>query len=85
MANKEYGYGGILCVDMETEERANRLMHYLQNYTQFGLMAVSLGYYETLMSCSGSSTSSGMNEEEKALAGISPGLARPNLIVSWDV
>ncbi|KAF8030565.1 hypothetical protein BT93_E2870 [Corymbia citriodora subsp. variegata] len=76
MANKDYGYGGILCVDMETEERANRLMHHLQNVTQFGFMAVSLGYYETLMSCSGSSTSSEMSEEEQALAGISPGLVR---------
>lgn len=76
MHNKDYGYGGILCIDMETEERANRLMNHLQNYAQFGLMAVSLGYYETLMSCSGSSTSSEMNEEEKALAGISPGLVR---------
>lgn len=76
MINKEYGYGGLLCVDMETEERANRLMNLLQNYTQFGFMAVSLGYYETLMSCSGSSTSSEMNAEEKKLAGISPGLVR---------
>lgn len=76
MANKDYGYGGILCVDMETEERANRLMNVLQNSTQFGFMAVSLGYYETLMSCSGSSTSSEMNNEEKELAGISPGLIR---------
>ncbi|KAG8476442.1 hypothetical protein CXB51_033367 [Gossypium anomalum] len=79
MANKEYGYGGLLCVDMETEERANRLMHHLQNYTQFGFMAVSLGYYETLMSCSGSSTSSEMNAEEKELAGISPGLVRMSI------
>ncbi|GFS44495.1 methionine gamma-lyase [Actinidia rufa] len=39
-------------------------------------MAVSLGYHETLMSCSGSSTSSELNAEEKALAGISPGLVR---------
>lgn len=76
MANKDYGYGGLMCVDMETEERANRLMHHLQNVTQFGFMAVSLGYYETLMSCSGSSTSSEMSEEEQALAGISPGLVR---------
>jgi methionine-gamma-lyase len=37
-------------------------------------MAVSLGYYKTLISCSGSNTSSEMNEEEKELAGISPGL-----------
>ncbi|KAK8502458.1 hypothetical protein V6N13_130492 [Hibiscus sabdariffa] len=79
MANKEYGFGGLLCVDMETEERANRLMHHLQNYTQFGFMAVSLGYYETLMSCSGSSTSSEMNAEEKELAGISPGLVRMSI------
>ena len=76
IANNDYGYGGLLCIDMETEERANRLMHYLQNYAQFGLMAVSLGYYETLMSCSGSSTSSEMSEEAQRLAGISPGLVR---------
>ncbi|KAH9774904.1 methionine gamma-lyase [Citrus sinensis] len=76
MANKEYGFGGLLCLDMETEEKANRLMNYLQNYAQFGFMAVSLGYYETLMSCSGSSTSSELNAEEKALAGISAGLVR---------
>lgn len=77
--NKDYGFGGLLCIDMETEERANRLMNHLQNTTQFGLMAVSLGYYETLMSCSGSSTSSELNAEEKALAGISPGLVRMSI------
>jgi methionine-gamma-lyase len=74
--NKDYGYGGLLCIDMETEDRANKLMSYLQNYVQFGFMAVSLGYYETLMSCSGSSTSSELSSEEKVLAGISPGLVR---------
>ncbi|KAL0394604.1 UNVERIFIED_CONTAM: Methionine gamma-lyase [Sesamum latifolium] len=79
IANKDYGHGGIICVDMETEERANRLMNLLQNCTQFGLMAVSLGYYETLMSCSGSSTSSEMNDKEKELAGISPGLVRMSI------
>ncbi|KAM7280661.1 hypothetical protein ACFE04_007795 [Oxalis oulophora] len=76
LANKDYGFGGLLGLDMETEDRANRLMNHLQNATQFGFMAVSLGYYETLMSCSGSSTSSEMNEAEKSLAGISPGLVR---------
>ncbi|XP_021816554.1 methionine gamma-lyase [Prunus avium] len=79
MANKDYGFGGLLCLDMGTEEKANRLMNLLQNCTQFGFMAVSLGYYETLMSCSGSSTSSEMNPEEKALAGISPGLVRMSI------
>ncbi|CAJ1976344.1 unnamed protein product [Sphenostylis stenocarpa] len=79
MHNAEYGYGGLICVDMETEERANRLMNHLQNYGQFGFMAVSLGYYETLMSCSGSSTSSELSSEEKKLAGISPGLVRMSI------
>eukprot|EP00252_Welwitschia_mirabilis_P003799 TRINITY_DN13854_c0_g1_i1.p1 TRINITY_DN13854_c0_g1~~TRINITY_DN13854_c0_g1_i1.p1 ORF type:complete len:449 (-),score=-27.29 TRINITY_DN13854_c0_g1_i1:486-1832(-) len=76
IGNEGYGSGGILCVDMGSEERADRLMFHLQNHTQFGLMAVSLGYYETLMSCSGSSTSSEMSAEERAVAGISPGLVR---------
>ncbi|KDP25202.1 hypothetical protein JCGZ_20358 [Jatropha curcas] len=79
MANKDYGFSALVCLDMETEERANRLMNHLQNYTQFGLMAVSLGYYETLMSVSGSSTSSEMSPEEKKLAGISPGLIRMSI------
>ncbi|XP_042506905.1 methionine gamma-lyase-like [Macadamia integrifolia] len=79
MANQNYGFGGIICVDMETQEKADCLMNRLQNCTQFGLMAVSLGYYETLMSCSGSSTSSEMNEEEKKIAGISGGLIRMSI------
>ncbi|KAL7111090.1 hypothetical protein ACP275_05G066000 [Erythranthe tilingii] len=79
IAHRDYGYGGIMCVDMGTEEKANKLMNLLQNCSQFGFMAVSLGYYETLMSCSGSSTSSEMNEDEKALAGISPGLVRMSI------
>ncbi|CAI9112352.1 OLC1v1012792C2 [Oldenlandia corymbosa var. corymbosa] len=79
LGNKEYGFGGMFCVDMETEEKANHFMNLLQNYTQFGLMAVSLGFHETLMSCSGSSTSSELNDKEKALAGISPGLIRMSI------
>ncbi|GAB2236067.1 hypothetical protein Droror1_Dr00027799 [Drosera rotundifolia] len=79
LVNPEYGYGGIFCLDLGSEERGNRLMYYLQNGTQFGLMAVSLGYYETLMSCSGSSTSSELTDEKKAQAGISPGLVRMSI------
>jgi methionine-gamma-lyase len=72
----DYGYGGILALDMGTEERANQLMDMLQNDYHFGYMAVSLGYFDTLMSCSGSTTSSEMTEEDKQEAGISPGLLR---------
>ncbi|XP_074276106.1 methionine gamma-lyase-like [Silene latifolia] len=74
--NPQYGFGGMLCLDMETEYKANGLMYQLQNAAQFGFMAVSLGYYETLMSCSGNSTSSELTDEEKAQSGISPGLIR---------
>ncbi|CAN1139068.1 Methionine gamma-lyase [Linum perenne] len=79
MANKDYGFGGMLSLDMGTEDRANRLMNQLQNITRFGLMAVSLGYYETLMSCSSSSTSSELNEDELEIAGISSGLIRMSI------
>jgi methionine-gamma-lyase len=72
----EYGYGGILTLDLGTELRANQLMDMLQNDYRFGYMAVSLGYFDTLMSCSGSTTSSEMTEEDKADAHISPGLVR---------
>ena len=51
-------------------------MSCLQNEQRFGYLAVSLGYFDTLMSCSGSSTSSELSEEDKASAGISPGLLR---------
>ncbi len=42
-------------------------------------MAVSLGYFDTLMSCSGSSTSSEMSDEDLAVAGIGAGLIRMSL------
>jgi len=72
----EYGYGGIFTLDMGTEELADKLMDILQNDYHFGYMAVSLGYFDSLMSCSGSTTSSEMTPEDKSLAGISPGLLR---------
>jgi methionine-gamma-lyase len=72
----DYGYGGILTLDMGSEKRANALMDMLQNDYRFGYMAVSLGYFDTLMSCSGSTTSSEMTDADKAAAHISPGLVR---------
>ena len=76
LCREEYGFGGMLAVDMGDEETANRLMEKLQNGYDFGYIAVSLGYFETLLSCSGSSTSSELTDEDKELAGISPGLVR---------
>ncbi len=73
---EEYGYGGVFTLDVGDEETANALMSCLQNEQRFGYLAVSLGYFDTLMSCSGSSTSSEMSDEHKDSAGISPGLLR---------
>jgi methionine-gamma-lyase len=75
----EFGYGGILTLDLDTEQRANDLMETLQNRYGFGFMAVSLGYFDTLMSCPGSSTSSEMTEEDMLAAGIGDGLVRMSL------
>ena len=58
MMNPGYGFGGMLTIDCGTQKRAEALMDRLQNREKFGFMAVSLGYFDTLMSCSGSSTSS---------------------------
>ena len=76
MSNDGFGYGGIFCVDVETAERANQFMEILQNRDRFGYIAVSLGYFDTLMSASASSTSSELSEDDLRRAGISPGLVR---------
>ena len=73
---EDYGYGGVFTLDLGSEEQANGLMDCLQNRHRFGYMAVSLGYFDTLMSCSGSSTSSELSDDEKSAAGISAGLLR---------
>ena len=75
----DYGYGGVFTIDVGDEEKANDLMSCLQNEQRFGYLAVSLGYFDTLMSCSGSSTSSEMSDEGKEEAGISPGLVRVSI------
>ncbi len=72
----EYGFGGLLTIDAGTSAKAEALMDDLQNTEGFGFMAVSLGYFDTLMSCSASSTSSEMSDEAMRAAGIAPGLLR---------
>ncbi len=76
LSNDQFGFGGIFGIDMGTSDRADELMRILQNKYRFGYLAVSLGYFDTLMSCSATSTSSEMSDEELREAGISPGLVR---------
>jgi methionine-gamma-lyase len=48
----------------------------LMQTENLGYLAVSLGFYKTLFSCSGSSTSSEIPEEERKEMGLSDGLIR---------
>ncbi len=76
MANADYGFSGMLAIDCQTAARAEQLLSVLQNQERFGLIAVSLGYFDTLMSCSSTSTSSEISAAEQGQIGLSPGLLR---------
>ncbi len=84
-ANPGYGLGGILTIDLGTRERADMLMECLQNEQRFGYMAVSLGYFDTLMSCSAASTSSELTPEALAESGVLPGLVRMSVGITGSV
>jgi methionine-gamma-lyase len=76
MINQGYGFGGMLTIDCESAQTAEAFLSYLQNEEDFGYIAVSLGYYDTLMSCSSTTTSSEIDAAEQAKMGLSPGLVR---------
>ena len=76
MANDGYGYGGLFCIDLKETKKANKLIEVLQNQKRFGYIAVSLGYFDTLMSVSSCSTASEMSAEDRKKSGISPSLVR---------
>lgn len=84
MMHEEYGFGGLLTLDAGTTEKANELMELMQQ-ENLGYLAVSLGFYKTLFSCSGSSTSSEIPEEERAAMGISDGLIRFSIGLDHDI
>lgn len=75
-ANPGFGLGGVLAIDLGTVDRANEFMSVLQNKDTFGYIAVSLGYFDTLVSNPASSTSSELTEQDQKAAAISPGLVR---------
>jgi methionine-gamma-lyase len=79
LINPEFGFGGLFALDLGTTDRAFEFMNDLQQNEGFGFLAVSLGYFDTLMSCSASSTSSELTEEELKDAGVAPGLVRVSL------
>ena len=84
MMHEEYGFGGLLTIDAGTTDKANELMEMMQQ-ENLGYLAVSLGFYKTLFSCSGSSTSSEIPEEEREAMGISDGLIRFSIGLDHDI
>lgn len=75
MINHEYGFGGMMTVDVGTLDKANELMELMQE-RNLGYLAVSLGFYKTLFSAPGTSTSSEIPLEEQKEMGLTDGLIR---------
>ncbi len=73
--NDSFGYSGMLAIDVGTYENAAALMEMMQK-ENVGYLAVSLGYFKTLFSSPGHSTSSEIPEEEQKAMGLSEGLVR---------
>ena len=84
MMNKEYGYGGMLTIDAGSLEKANALMELMQE-KNLGYLAVSLGFYKTLFSAPGTSTSSEIPEDEQKEMGLSNGLIRFSIGLDNDI
>ncbi len=84
MAHPEFGFGGMMTLDVGEMGTAYKLLEAMQN-AGIGYLAVSLGYYKTLFSVSGASTSSEIPEDEQEQMGLSPGLIRFSIGLDNDI
>ncbi|MNS09301.1 Cystathionine gamma-lyase [compost metagenome] len=84
MYNAEYGFGGMMTIDVGSLDKANELMELMQ-HRNIGYLAVSLGFYKTLFSAPGTSTSSEIPAEEQAEMGLSDGLIRFSIGLDNDI
>ena len=84
LKNDGFGYGGMMAVDTGSYEKAARLMTRMQE-EKVGYLAVSLGYFKTLFSSPGHSTSSEIPEEEQKKMGLSDGLVRFSIGLDNDI
>jgi methionine-gamma-lyase len=82
--NEQFGFGGMIAIDLVTTERANAFMEKMQE-KGVGYLAVSLGYFRTLFSCSGKSTSSEVPEDVQKKMGMSEGLVRYSVGLDNDM
>jgi len=84
MINPEYGFGGMMTLDVGTLEKANAVMELMQA-RNLGYLAVSLGFYKTLFSAPGTSTSSEIPLEEQHEMGLTDGLIRFSIGLDNDI
>ncbi len=84
LMNAEFGFGGLIAIDMQTSDRATKLMEMMQ-IVGVGYLAVSLGYFKTLFSNSGKSTSSEVPLEVQKEMGLSDGLIRFSVGLDNDI
>ena len=84
MMNESYGFGGMLTIDVGSLDKANALMEMMQK-ENLGYLAVSLGFYKTLFSAPGTSTSSEIPEDEQEEMGLSDGLIRFSIGLDADI
>jgi methionine-gamma-lyase len=84
MINPEYGFGGMMTLDVGTLDKANELMELMQN-RNLGYLAVSLGFYKTLFSAPGTSTSSEIPMDEQIEMGLTDGLIRFSIGLDNDI
>ena len=82
--NEGFGFGGMFVIDARTQEKANELMEEMQN-ENLGYLAVSLGFYKTLFSAPGLSTSSEIPEGERETMGLSDSLVRISIGLDHDI
>ncbi|MGV3522716.1 MAG: aminotransferase class V-fold PLP-dependent enzyme [Candidatus Sericytochromatia bacterium] len=75
LRHPEYGYGGMVVLDVGDKATACALMERMQN-EKIGYLAVSLGFYKTLFSAPGHSTSSEIPVAERLAMGLSDGMIR---------
>ena len=83
MMNPEYGYGGMMSIDFGTLEKAETFVKKLQELGG-GWNAVSLGYFDTLVSIPGTTTSSEIDEGDREAVGVTPGLVRLSIGFTGD-
>ena len=84
MMSPDFGWGGLIGLDVSKADVASELMEKME-MAGVGYLAVSLGYFKTLFSNSGKSTSSEIPEDIQRNMGLSEGFIRFSLGLDHDI